>query len=66
MQFSVHICCVYWLAECFIQKKENNILFGIIYTLQPPYNTVRYNTILDITQFKEGSQKCIDYIEKWP
>ena len=33
-------------------------------TLQPLYNTVRYNTVLDITQFKDGSQKCIDYIEK--
>ena len=35
-------------------------------TLQPLYNTVCYNTILDVTQFKDGSQKCIDYIEKWP
>ena len=34
------------------------------YTLQPLYNTVRYNTVMDITQFKDGSQKCIDYIEK--
>ena len=33
-------------------------------TLQPLYNTVRYNTFLDITRFKCGSQKCIDYIEK--
>ena len=37
-----------------------------MYTLQPLYNTVRYNTVLDITRFKDGSQKCIDYIEKWP
>ena len=36
------------------------------YTLQPLYNTVCYNTVLDITWFKDGSQKCIDYIEKWP
>ena len=28
------------------------------------YNTVRYNMAFDITQFKDGSQKCIDYIEK--
>ena len=35
-----------------------------IYTLQPLYNTVRYNTVVDITQFKVRSQKCIDYIEK--
>ena len=33
-------------------------------TLQPLYNTVHYNTVLDITLFKDGSQKCIDYIEK--
>ena len=35
-----------------------------IYTLQPLYNMVRYNTVLDITWFKDGSQKRIDYIEK--
>ena len=33
-------------------------------TQQPLYNTVRYNIILDITWFKDGSQKYIDYIEK--
>ena len=33
-------------------------------TLQPVYNMVRYNMVLDITRFKDGSQKCIDYIEK--
>ena len=33
-------------------------------THQPLYNTVCYNTILDITRFNNGSQKCIDYIEK--
>ena len=33
-------------------------------TPQSLYNTVRYNTVLDITRFKDGSQKCIDYIEK--
>ena len=33
-------------------------------TLQPLYNTVRYNTVLDITRFKDGSQRCIDYNEK--
>ena len=33
-------------------------------TLQPLYNTVCYNMVLDITWFKDGSQKCIDYIEK--
>ena len=34
-------------------------------TLQPLYNTVHYNMVLDITRFKDGSQKCIDNIEKW-
>ena len=34
------------------------------YTPQPLYNTVHYNTVLEITEFKNGSQKCIDYIEK--
>ena len=33
-------------------------------TLQPLYNTVCYNMILNITRFKDGSQKCIDYMEK--
>ena len=33
-------------------------------TLQPLYNMVCLYTVLDITQFKDGSQKCIDYIEK--
>ena len=26
--------------------------------------TTHYNTILDITRLKDGSQKCIDYIKK--
>ena len=38
-------------------KRETN-------TLQHLYNTVRYNTAMDITRFKDGSQNCIDYIEK--
>ena len=33
-------------------------------TPKPLSNTVRYNIVLDTTQFKDGSQKCIDYIEK--
>ena len=33
-------------------------------TPQPLYNTVHYNKVLYITRFKDGSQKCIDYIEK--
>ena len=32
------------------------------FTLQPLYKTVRYKTVLDITRFKDGSQKCIGYI----
>ena len=38
--------------------------FNNDYTLQPLYNTIHYNTVLDITRFKDGSQKCIDYIDK--
>ena len=34
--------------------------------VQPLYNTVYYNTVLDITRLKDGFQKCVDYIEKWP
>ena len=41
-------------------------LYTFVYTLQPQYNTVRYNTVLDTTRFKDGSKKCIDYFEKWP
>ena len=33
-------------------------------TLESFYNTIRYNTVLDITRFKDGSQKYINYIEK--
>ena len=29
----------------------------LVSTLQPLYNTVHYNTVLDITRFKDGSQK---------
>ena len=32
---------------------------------QPHYNMAGYNMVLDITRFKDGSQKCLDYIEKW-
>ena len=35
-------------------------------TLQPLYNTVRYNTVLDITWFKDGYEECINFIEEWP
>ena len=33
-------------------------------TLQPLYNMVCYNTVLDITWFEDGSKKYKDYIEK--
>ena len=25
-----------------------------------------YNMVSDTTLFRDGSQKCLDYIEKWP
>ena len=28
------------------------------------YNTLCYNMVLNITQFKDGPQKCVDYTEK--
>ena len=48
------------------KRKEFAPLKGIFFpcTLQPPYNTVCYNMVLDIIRFKDGSQKCIDYVEK--
>ena len=51
------------------QSSFNNIqhkqYFSIIkQTLKPLYNMVHYNMVLDITPFIDGSQKCIDYIEK--
>ena len=35
-----------------------------ISTLQPLYNTVRYNTVFDMTRFIDRSENCKDYIEK--
>ena len=52
---------VYWLQVAVEPFAYHN---GFDYTLQPLYKTVRYNTVLDITRFKDGSQKCIDYVEK--
>ena len=44
-------------------QSDNACTYIYIYsdTLQPLYNTVHYNRVLDITRFKDGSQKCIDY-----
>ena len=46
------------------RNNEKQFFLGTQTTLQPLYNMVHYNTVLDITRFKDGSQKCIDYIEK--
>ena len=43
------------LATC--NKQTSN-------THKPFYNSVHYNTVLDITQFKDGSQKYKNNIEK--
>ena len=51
--------------DTFMLKKKAPYQELWINTLQPLCKTVRYNTVLDITRFKDGSQKCIDYIEKW-
>ena len=47
--------------QCLLQSK---IFADDDSTHQHFYNPVRPYTILDITQFNDGSQKCIDYIEK--
>ena len=47
------------------QKKQRSVYIGKHKsTLQPLYNWVRYNTVLDITRSKMDPKKCIDYIEK--
>ena len=57
---------MYW--ELSVKLMTYQIMLKCVKThesrLQPLYNTVRYNTVLDITQVKDGSQQCIDYIEK--
>ena len=45
-------------------SSRTTFINGFTCTLEPLYNTIHYNTVLDITWFKDGSQKCIDYIEK--
>ena len=62
---SMRVICVK-----FQLKKKSSLSSSVsyTYTLQPLYNMVRYNTVLDLTRFKDGFQKCIDYIEndhKW-
>ena len=55
-------------AENFNQQAEHYMdhFVNLTNTLQPLYNMVRYSMVLDLTRFKDGSKKCIDYIEKWP
>ena len=61
---------LFQFTRCFYETKCSKYLSylsmkaNVVDTLRPLYNTVHYNTVLDITQFKDGSQKCIDYIEK--
>ena len=55
----------YGLLLCLFCCSLQHLLTSLqVITLQPLYNTVCYNMVLDITRFKDGSQKCIDYIEK--
>ena len=53
---------VYCTSSCYNLSLQ--VITNIKNRLQPLYNTVRYNTVLDITRFKEGFQKCIDHIDK--
>ena len=48
------------LSGAVYSQKSLDKLCKCIDTLQPLYNTVCYNTVLDITWFKDGSRKCID------
>ena len=62
--------CAGW-SESLLGTHIQRYIFGccgshVLTTLQPLYNTARYNMVMDITRIKDGSQKCIDYIEKWP
>ena len=55
------------ITSCYFAKSTTFLIIsygGVAGTQQPLYNTVRYNTVFDITRFKDGAQKCIDYIEK--
>ena len=59
----------HYLVTGYKKGYQETIFFLFLHqkhTLQSLYNTVHYNTVLDITGFKDGSQKCIDCIEKWP
>ena len=51
---------------CFVLP--TNKVTPTLITLQLLYNMVHYNTVLDITWFKDGSQKCIIILKndhKW-
>ena len=48
----------------FITRSFNKFIYMYGSTHYPLYNTIHYSMILDITQFKDRSQKCTDYIEK--
>lgn len=37
----------------------------IIYTHNPLYNTLHYKMVMNVTQFKDWTQKWIDYFENW-
>ena len=56
----VHANQIIMQSEVILFLPDNNISnMEVKHTLQPLYDTV-----LDITRFKDGSQKCIEYIEK--
>ena len=63
------ICNAFLFANSVVVQLKQILLWisaMFLYTHKPLYNTVRYNTVWDITRFKDGPQKCIDYIEKRP
>ena len=60
------LICYTFFSDMGLDTKIFKCCGCIVTTSQPLHNTVCYNTVLDITQFKDGPQKCIDYIEKGP
>ena len=66
LQYDAAYCCCSMTLHTAVSDLDLYCLQSPICpnTLQPLYNTVCYNTILDIIWFKVVSQKCIDYIEK--
>ena len=60
--FTVRLKTVWTLG--YTQCAPRRLIFAGGRTLHPLYNMVSYKTVLDITRFKDGAEKCVDYIKK--